>query len=115
MKEFLGYGIIFVLIYLCYVLFVILRKNKLEKFQNSTYVRYLEKVYHLDRNKISMQLLAHIISLSNAGIITITLYIMGITDNFLLKMLIAFLTLIPFQLSIYHMIGRICQRKQRRR
>ena len=113
MKKFMIYGIIFIFLYLCYVLFVILRKKKLEKFSNNTYVKYLENVYQLDMQTIPIKQLAHVIAFANAFIITSTLYIIGITDNYLLKMLLAFVTLIPFQLVVYHIIGKIYQRKHK--
>lgn len=114
MKDIIFYGIIFLVIYLSYVLFVIIRKKKLVKFENNTYVKYLENVYKLDMSTISMKRLAHIIALANAFIITATLYIIGITDDLLFKMLLAFATLIPLQLLVYHIIGKCYQIKHRK-
>ncbi len=115
MKEILFYGIVFIILYLSYVLFVIIRKKKLGKFRNNTYVKYLENVYHLDMNTISIKSLAHVIALANAVIITVTLYVIGITNNLLLKMLLAFAILIPFQLLVYHIIGKSYQIKHKRK
>ncbi len=115
MKDIIFYGIVFLILYLSYVLFVIIRKKKLAQFRYNTYVRYLENVYHLDMNTISIKLLAHIIALANAIIITTTLWAIGITNNLLLKMLLAFAILIPFQLLVYHIIGKTMQIKHKRK
>ncbi len=115
MKEMLFYGIVFIILYLSYVLFVIIRKKKLTQFRNNTYVKYLENVYHLDMSTISIKGLAHVIALANATIITVTLCVVGMTNNLLLKMLLAFAVLIPFQLLVYHIIGKSYQIKHKRK
>ena len=115
MEDLLFYGIVFLILYLSYVLFVIMRKKKLDKFRYNTYVKYLENVYELDMSTISITTMAHVIALSNAVIITFTLYAISITDNLLFKMLLAFAILIPFQLLVYHMIGKSYQIKHKRK
>ncbi len=115
MKDLIFYGIVFLILYLIYVVFVIIRKKKLDKFRNNTYVKYLENVYHLDMNTISIKTLAHVIALANAMIITVTLYATSITSNLLFKMLLAFAILIPFQLLVYHIIGKSYQIKHKRK
>ena len=115
MKDVMIYGIVFLMLYLCYVLFVIIRKKKLERFRDNTYVKYLENVYRLDMKKISLKQMAHVVAASNAFIITVTLYAIGMTENYLLKMLLAFAILIPFQLLVYHMIGKCYQIKYKRK
>lgn len=114
MKEIIGYGLVFLFIYLSYLFFVILRKKKLNKFRNNTYVKYLENVYHLDFKNVSIKRLACIIAFANAGIITVTLYVINIANHFLIKMVMAFITLIPFQLIVYHIIGKCYQIHQKK-
>lgn len=114
MKDVLGYGMIFILLYILYILFVIQRKKKIDQFQNSIFVKYLEKIYHLNIKTIAIKKLAHIIALTNAFIITITLYITSITDQLIFKMLLAFTSLIPMELITYHIIGTHYQRKERK-
>lgn len=109
MKDVIVYAIVFLVIYLSYVLFVIIRSKKLNKFRNNTYVKYLENVYQLDMNNVSIKRMAHVIALANAMIITTTLCVVSITDSLLIKMVMAFAILIPFQLLIYHIIGKLYQ------
>lgn len=114
MKDLIFYSIIFIVIYLFYLIFVILRKKKLDKFKKNTYVIYLERMYNLDLSKCNMKILANIIALSNSLIITFTLIIISNIDNLLLKMVLAFAILIPFQLFIYYIIGKIYQKKYKK-
>lgn len=111
MKEFIFYGTVFLSIYLCYVTFVFLRKNKLDKFRDSMYIKYLEKVYQIDIERIKIKRIAHMVALTNAMIITVTLLIISHVNHFLIKLLLTFVVLIPFQLLFYHIIGKWCQKK----
>lgn len=114
MNNLIFYGIVFIIIYFAYVIFVIIRKKKLKKFQNNTCVKYLERVYQLDMKTISIKQMSHVIALANATIITITLALISITNYLILKMLLAFAILIPFQLLIYHIIGKCYQIKHKK-
>ena len=107
--------IVFIIIYLFYLLFVILRKKKLLLFRNNIYVRYLESKYRLDISLLNLKKLANTIALANSFIIALTFYLIGITDNFLLKMLLAFAILIPIQIFIYHIIGIFYQKNIRKK
>ena len=114
MKDLIFYGMVFVILYLSYILFVIVRKKKLEKFSHNTYIKYLESVYQLDMKTISIRQIAHVIAIANSLIITGTLYAIGITDNYVLKIMLAFVVLIPLQLIVYHIIGKCYQMKHKK-
>lgn len=101
----------FILIYLVYLLTVILRKKKLEKFKKNTYVRYLENIYHIDVNKVGIKKLANVISITNAFIISLTLYIVLITNSLIMEFLLAIAVFIPLQLLFYHIIGKYFGRR----
>lgn len=105
----------FIIIYLLYLLTVILRKKKLEKFKSNTYVKYLETIYHIDINKVDIKKLANTIALTNAFIIALTLYLVSITDSIVLMLLLAIAIFIPLQLFFYHLIGKSYQKKIRRK
>ena len=107
--------IVFIVIYLFYLLFVILRKKKLLLFRNNIYVRYLESKYKLNISLLNLKSLANVIAIANSFIIALTFYLIGITDNFLLKMLLAFAILIPIQIFIYHIIGIFYQKNIRKK
>lgn len=115
MREVVFYVMTFVLIYLFYLLFVILRKNKLEKFRQNVYVTFLVNVYGIDLNQISFKGLAHVIALTNSFIIATTLLLISIIPNFILKMVSGFFLLIPFQFFMYFLIGKVYQKKSRKK
>ena len=110
MKYFIIWLIVFIVIYLLYLLFVILRKKKMAKFKENTYVKYLVRVYKLDAKKLNTKKLAHIISLANAFIVSTAFIIVFSIKNYLFMLLLAIVTLIPLQLLVYHIIGKTLQK-----
>lgn len=113
MKQLILWLSIFIIIYLFYLIFVILRKKKMAQFENNTYISYLTKVYKLDKKKLNIKLLAHIIALSNAFIIATTFIIISYVKNFILMLLLAFIVLLPLQLLVYHIIGKYLKRREK--
>ncbi len=97
----------FFIIYIFYVLFVISRKKKLEKFKSNSYVTFLVTKYKVDLNKTNIKTLAHAIALTNSFIISSTLFIISYVSNIALMMIVALIIIIPFQLIMYHIIGKM--------
>lgn len=110
MKFLLEWTIVFIVIYLFYLLFVILRKKKLEKFSENTYIKYLVKLYKLDLKKHDIKKLAHIVSLTNSFVVSTTFIIVINIKNYFLMILLAIVVLIPLQLLAYHVIGKILKK-----
>lgn len=113
MQYIISWITIFIIIYLFYLLFVILRKKKLELFKNNSYLKYLVKVYKLDMKRLNIKTMAHIIALSNAFILATTFTIVLILDNFYMQMLLALALLILLQLFTYHIVGLILKRRDK--
>lgn len=105
--------IVFIIVYLFYFLFIILRKNKLKLFKNNSYYKYLVRVYHLDTKKLDNKYMANIIAIANALIIGITSSFVIMIDNIYLQLLLALALLILLQLSIYHIIGILLKRREK--
>jgi len=113
MEDLIFSLITFVVIYLFYVIFVINKKSKLEKMKNNAGVLYLVNKYKLDLRKINMKVLAHMIALTNSFILSVTLFILSFVDNFMLKILLCFIIIIPFQYVMYMIIGKMYKKEKR--
>ena len=111
MKYVGSFLIAFTLVYLAYLFFVILRKDKLKNFKNNAFLRYLVRVYNLDVNKLDMRKMANIIALANSFIIAMTFEAIVFVSNFFLALVLAFAILIVLQIVIYHIIGTILKRR----
>ena len=113
MKYLLTWLLVFIIIYLFYLFFVILRKKKIDKFLDNVYANYLIRTYKLDKNKINVKKLSHLVAISNAFIIATTFVIISFVKNFILMMLLAFIVLIPLQLFVYNIIGKYLKRSEK--
>lgn len=108
--DFMTYLIFFIIIYLFYVIFVITRKKALEKFKTSTYVNYLVNVYKIKVEKINSRFLANMVSLTNAFILSTSLYVICNASG-VLQMILAVLFLFALMFFMYHILGLILKRK----
>ena len=115
MEELMLYFITFVIVYLFYLFFVILKKKSRERFENSTEMVFLRKKYKIDIKKIGLTKIAHICALSNALIIANTITIISMIHNLILMIIAGFFVLIPMILIVYHLIGKYYQNKQRKK
>lgn len=98
----------FIFIYLCYLIFVIARKQKMKKFKNNSYVTLLVKKYNVDLEKTNIYVLANVIALVNSFIVSITLFIVStVASNVILMLISAFLIIVPLQLIMYYIVGHL--------
>ena len=104
MKELIFYLVTFILIYLFYLIFVLNRKNVLKKFPNGKELRYLKAKYGIKVNDKNLKSIANIVFLANSFIISTTVFVICLFNNFLLEILVGFVTLIILLLVIYHII-----------
>ena len=112
MNYLLTFIICFIIIYLVYSIFVIYRKKGFEKFKNSKQVIFFEKAYKLDFKKINLKSFAQSLALTNAFIIAFTFTIIQLIQNFILKMLVAFVILVPLMLLMYKLLSIVYKKKE---
>lgn len=111
MIDFIFYVTVFILVYLVYLLFIVGKKGKLDKYTESVEVKYLISVYKLDIKKLNLKKLAKLLGLSNAFIITLTLFLIGFIENFIIKISVGFVILVILELVIYHMLGKTIKKR----
>lgn len=97
----------FLVVYLLYLFTVILSKKKLNKFKTSNQVMFFIKKYQIKVDENNVKFLAHSIAIANALIISIAIIAVELVSNFILKVLVAFIIIIPLILILYHLIGKI--------
>ncbi len=114
MEELIFYIITLVVMFTLYYTFVVRNKKRLQKFSDNMYVNYLVGVYKLDKNKIDIKQLAIAICMINSFIIATIVFILGFINHLVLKFVLGFICLLPLQLLMYHIVGKIFQKKFRR-
>lgn len=102
----------FIISYLVYRLVIIQRKKGFEKFKESKQLQYFKTVYNINFDKINIKKFANSLALTNAFIIGLTVTIMDFIPNFILKILVAFIVLLPLMLISYKLLGQAYKKKE---
>lgn len=113
MDKLIWFIMVFIIIYLFYLFFVILRKKKLNKFRNGVELTILEKKYKVDIEKIGIKKLAHIVAITNALIIGLTFVTIEFFDNIIIKLMVAFVMLMVLIFVSYSIIGKIFRKRDK--
>lgn len=111
MTEVIVFLLTFIVVFLIYELILIRKYKKGNNDKRPVEVTYLLNRYNLDLQKVNYKKLLNIVSFVSSFDIAIVVTVMGLTDNFLLELLIGcFLTIIVI-LSSYSILGKIYQKK----
>ena len=112
MEDLILYLGTFIISYLFYVIFVLRRKNVLNKFSNGKEITYLRYKYNVKINDKNLKSVAHKICLANSFILSTTVFVVCLFDNLLIELLVGIPTLLILILVIYHLIGTYYKKKQ---
>lgn len=102
----------FLVIYLLYLLFIVLRKKGLEKFKTSKQLEYFKIKFNLNIDKINFKSFANTVSFTNAFIIAFVVTVIDGIDNLILKLLAGFVILLPLMYFLYLFIGKYYKKKE---
>ena len=111
MDKLVSFIIVYLVVYLFYFFFVILRKNKVIKIKNGSEAMLLKKKFKLKLDKVSDKEFTNIIALTNGFIIATTFVVIEFVNNYILKILVAFIVLIFLILIIYLILGKYLRKK----
>ena len=106
MKYIILFVVVFIVVLLLYLITVIGNKRKLAKFPQSSQALLLINKYQLKIDKDNVKELAMKIAFANAFVMAITITIIEFVNNLVLKLLVAFLVMIPLIVILYHRIGK---------
>ena len=107
MKELELFIFTFLVIYIFYIVFVLLRKNILKKFPNSISSIYLKKKYNVKITDKNLKKIAHACFLANSLILSISVSIVCYFKSFVIGLLVCIVPLILMIIVFYHIIGTI--------
>lgn len=112
MKNLLLYIFTFIIVYLFYLIFVMSRKSVLKKFPDGMNMSYLKYKYGIKINDKNLKSIANTVFLANSFILSTTVYIVCLFDNFILGIVVGIIPLILLILILYHLIGIYYKNKQ---
>lgn len=104
--------IVFLVIYFLYFITVLCNKKKLKEFEKSGQASFIIRKYELDIVKLEKKKFANTIALTNSLIISITFFVTDFIPNYLFKLLVGFILLIPLIILGYHWIGLYYKKKE---
>ena len=103
---------VFIIIYLFYYIAVISKSKKLDKLMEGMEITYLKRRYNLSLKKINKKRIANVIALTNSFIVSVTILLVSIVGNHILKLMMAFIILVPLIIISYHIIGLYLKRSE---
>lgn len=110
--DFYWFIAVFIIIYLFYLMFSVLKRKKYDPNNCSVEAKYLIKVYKLDMKKINYRLFLNNIGLVSAFDISFTsTLVLYFIKNTYLAIFVCFLVLIPVILITFGLIGFIYKKK----
>jgi len=106
----------FIICYILYLLFMVYRKksNKFKSKKPRVEEAFLIGRYNIDFTKFKKKeytKFLHIISLANSFIVSFTLIIVNMVKGVFLKLILAFVCVVPLILISYMIIGKYYQKK----
>lgn len=103
---------IFLVIYIFYLIFGVLKKKKFNVDKIPVELRFLIKKYHLDMSKINYRSIMNMIGLASSFVISFTAtFIFKYIKNELLMILIGGLMIIPLIFITFNFIGLYYRKK----
>lgn len=105
--------IIIAIIYLSYLLVIVCSKKHLTKYmKKSREVNIIRNKYKIDFDKINSKLVANMFGLCNGLVLGSTYIVMSLVNNFIIKLILAFILLIILILIEYAFLGKFFKRKE---
>lgn len=120
MNEFVLFLMSFVFVFIIYQIFIIgpakkrksgKSKNKNDESKEVTEIKYLVKRYRLDMKKVSYNQLLQIVALVSSFDISLVVSIILSFDNFILEILIGFVSTLLIILISYHFVYLFYKKK----
>ena len=111
-KEILLFIGTFIFVYLFYFIFVLSRKNVLEKVPESKNMLYLKYKYKIKFTKKNTKEIANKVFLANSLILSVSVTVVSMFKSFLIGLLVGIIPLVLLIFILYHLIGTYYAKKQ---
>lgn len=112
MNYLLTFIISFLIIYLLYYIVIINRKKGIESFKQGKQLEFFIKTYKLDKKKLNIKKFAKSLAITNSFIMALTLTILELIDNLIIKLLLCVIILTILMLILYNQLGKAYKKKE---
>lgn len=111
MHEVVLFILTFLLVFVLYQLFIIRRAKSKKKKREPFEVTYLVTKYKLDLKKVNYKNLLRVISLVSSFDIALIVTIILLCNNFILEIVIGFISMLVIILVSYHLVYLVYKKK----
>ena len=112
MKEFVIFLLSFVFVFIVYQIFIVKKaKKNIKGKKYPTEVNYLISKYKLDVDKVNYNQLLQIVAITSSFDIALVGSLIMIPENFILRLLIGFFSVIILILVSYHLVYLFYKKK----
>lgn len=113
MKEILYGLIVSIFMYFTYYLVIIKKPIRLKRYiNNSRETKMIKDRYKLNYDKLNHKMVANYFALANSFMIGVAFFVVSFVKNYVLKLLVAFVTLSFLTIFLYLQIGKILKKKE---
>lgn len=112
MNYILIFTLSFIIIYIIYYIVIINRKKGLESFKKGKQLEFFIKTYDLNKKKLDIKKFANSLALTNSLIMALTLTILEIVDNLIIKLSLCVIILTALMLILYKLLGQTYKKKE---
>ena len=113
MKEILYGLIVSIFMYFTYYLVIIKKPIRLKRYiNNSRETKMIKDRYKLNYDKLNHKMVANYFALANSLMIGVAFFVVSFVKNYVLKLLVAFVTLSFLTIFLYLQIGKIFKKKE---
>ena len=110
-KELILFVISFIVVFLLYQIFVVRKAKSKKKPKEPFEVTYLVSKYKLDLEKVNYKRLLRLISIVSSFDIALVVSIIVLLKNYILEIIVGFITTLVIILFSYHLVYLIYKKK----
>ena len=111
MRELILFIISFIVVFLLYEIFVVRKAKSKKKPKEPIEVTYLVNKYKLDLKNVNYKKLLRIISIVSSFDIAVVVAVILLFDNFLLEVVVGFITMLIMIVVSYHLVYLVYKKK----
>ena len=110
-RELILFIISFIVVFLLYEIFVVRKAKSKKKPKEPIEVTYLVNKYKLDLKNVNYKKLLRIISIVSSFDIAVVVAVILLFDNFLLEVVVGFITMLIMIVVSYHLVYLVYKKK----
>ncbi len=115
LKFIVDFLILYILIYIIYSVFFNKNRKEYKNLKNNDEIFFFIKAYKLDMRKTNYNELLRTLTITNSFIISISTTIVLYIENYVIKIITCFITLLLLIFILYNLVGNYYKKKENKK